>query len=44
MNTYKKPVVTVDAGMAEGIYAASGASQGRVWQWQTGQILMEQLL
>ena len=25
MNTYKKPVVTVDAGMAEGVYAASGA-------------------
>ena len=28
MKTYKKPVVTVDAGMAEGIYAASGATQG----------------
>ena len=28
MNTYKKPVVTVDAGMAEGDYAASGATQG----------------
>ena len=28
MKTYKKPVVTVDAGMVEGIYAASGASQG----------------
>ena len=28
MNTYKKPVVTVDAGMAEGVYAASGAAQG----------------
>ena len=28
MRTYKKPVVTVDAGMAEGVYAASGASQG----------------
>ena len=28
MNTYKKPVVTVDAGMAEGVYAASGVSQG----------------
>ena len=28
MNTYKKPVVTVDAGMAEGVYAASGASKG----------------
>lgn len=26
MNTYKKPVVTVDAGMAEGVYAASGAT------------------
>ena len=25
MRTYKKPVVTVDAGMAEGVYAASGA-------------------
>ena len=25
MITYKKPVVTVDAGMAEGVYAASGA-------------------
>lgn len=28
MKTYNKPVVTVDAGMAEGVYAASGASQG----------------
>ena len=28
MNTYKKPVVTVDAGMAQGVYAASGAAQG----------------
>ncbi len=28
MKTYKKPVVTVDAGMAEGVYAASGATQG----------------
>lgn len=28
MNTYKKPVVTVDAGMTEGVYAASGAAQG----------------
>ena len=25
MKTYKKTVVTVDAGMAEGVYAASGA-------------------
>ena len=23
--TYEKPVITVDAGMAEGVYAASGA-------------------
>ena len=28
MKTYKKPVVPVDAGMAEGVYAASGATQG----------------
>ena len=28
MSTYKKPVVTVDAGMAEGVYAASGSAQG----------------
>ena len=28
MRIYKKPVVTVDAGMAEGVYAASGASKG----------------
>ena len=28
MKTYNKPVVTVDAGMAEGVYAASGARQG----------------
>ena len=28
MKMYKKPVVTVDAGMAEGVYAASGANQG----------------
>ena len=28
MNTYKKPVESVDSGMAEGVYAASGASKG----------------
>lgn len=28
MKTYNKPVVTVDAGMAEGVYAVSGATQG----------------
>lgn len=27
MKTYKKPVVTVDAGMAEGVYAASGQAR-----------------
>ena len=25
---YKKPIVTVDAGLAEGVYAASGVSRG----------------
>lgn len=25
-NTYKKPVVTVEAGLAEGVYAASGSA------------------
>ena len=25
MKTYTKPVVTIDNGMAEGVYAASGA-------------------
>ncbi len=25
-HTYEKPVITVDAGMAEGVYAASGAT------------------
>lgn len=28
MKTYTKPVVTIDNGMAEGVYAASGANQG----------------
>ena len=28
MRKYTKPVVSVDAGMAEGVYAASGAGQG----------------
>ena len=28
MKTYTKPVVTIDSGMAEGVYAASGANQG----------------
>ena len=26
--TYKKPVISVDQGLAEGVYAASGATQG----------------
>ena len=25
---YEKPVISIDSGLAEGIYAASGASQG----------------
>lgn len=28
MKTYTKPVVTIDNGMAEGVYAASGTAQG----------------
>ena len=28
MKAYTKPVVTIDNGMAEGVYAASGAAQG----------------
>lgn len=30
MGNYKKPVITVDAGMAEGIYASSGTQQSAV--------------
>lgn len=44
MKTYTKPVVTIDSGMAEGVYAASGAQQGTldvtyygVWdRWTNG--------
>ena len=28
MKTYERPVVSVDTGLAEGVYAASGANQG----------------
>ena len=28
MKMYEKPVITVDAGLAEGVYAASGAGNG----------------
>ena len=28
MRTYKKPMITVDSGLAEGVYAASGAAKG----------------
>ena len=28
---YKKPVVSIDTGLSEGVYAASGASQGILW-------------
>ena len=31
MRVYEKPVITVDSGMAEGIYAASGATQGSLY-------------
>ena len=42
--TYKKPIISVDSGLAEGVYAASGASQGTlnvtyygVWdRWSSG--------
>lgn len=30
MRTYKKPMITVDSGLAEGVYAASGATDGNV--------------
>lgn len=44
MSLYTKPVVTIDSGMAEGVYAASGATQGTlnvtyvmVWdRWSSG--------
>lgn len=43
MRTYKKPMITVDSGLVEGVYAASGSSQGTlnvtyhgVWdRWST---------
>ena len=28
MKTYKKPVISIDNGISEGVYAASGATQG----------------
>lgn len=28
MKTYKKPIISVDSGLAEGVYAASGAGSG----------------
>ena len=30
MKTYERPVVSVDTGLAEGVYAASGAAQGKL--------------
>ena len=30
MNHYQKPIISIDTGMAEGIYAASGATQNTV--------------
>mgnify|MGYP000844912126 CR=1 FL=1 len=50
MKIYKKPVISIDNEISEGVYAASGASKGTldvtyhgVWDrllWQTGPILM----
>lgn len=31
MKMYEKPVVTVDAGMAEGVYAASGSTSSSIF-------------
>lgn len=30
MNHYQKPIISIDTGMAEGIYAASGATESAV--------------
>ena len=30
MKTYKKPVISIDNGISEGVYAASGATQGKL--------------
>lgn len=30
MNVYEKPIISVDAGMAEGVYAASGSSSSKL--------------
>lgn len=30
MKTYKKPVISIDNGISEGVYAASGAAQGNL--------------
>lgn len=30
MKTYEKPIISVDEGLAEGVYAASGASQNEI--------------
>lgn len=30
MKTYKKPIISVDSGLAEGVYAASGAASNSV--------------
>lgn len=39
MSTYSRPVISVDAGMAEGVYAASGTTPGcytvKAWIHQT---------
>ena len=38
---YTKPIVTIDSGMAEGVYAASGATKGTLnvtYLWRMGSL------
>lgn len=51
MKMYKKPIVTVDAGLAEGVYAASGAAKGTlnvtyhgVWDRIVGELMAVKVL
>lgn len=36
--TYEKPVITVDAGMAEGVYAASGTENTASISYSEGSV------
>lgn len=40
-HTYEKPVITVDAGMAEGVYAASGAEDTTGISYSTGDVIAD---